>query len=78
MMNGDPNTQTELLSFFAQLPAYDQAKVVDFARSLVRTPNRGTPGKDLLKIVGLIDMTELEQMEHAIEEECERVESNGW
>ena len=38
VMNPDPVIQSELLSYLGQLPADEQARVVDFARTLVTSP----------------------------------------
>ncbi len=78
----DPAIQSELLSYLGQLPIVDQARVVDFARSLtdadVAPPLRGTPGKELLRIVGTISHDDLELMKQAIEEECEGIDPSEW
>ena len=81
-MSPDQTIQSELLSYLGQLPADDQARVVDFARTLAGSaqspPLRGTPGKELLRIVGMIPPEDLEVMQRAIEEECERIEPSEW
>jgi hypothetical protein len=80
-MNPDPTLQGELLSYLGQLGSDDQARVVDFARTLSGTkPNKsvGTPGKELLRIVGSIPHDDLLKMEQAIEEDCERIFPSEW
>ena len=80
-MNLDPATQSELLSYVIQLPGHDQARVVEYARSLAQKSKpqlRGTPGKDLLHLVGIIPHDDLELMKQAIEEECERIDASEW
>jgi hypothetical protein len=73
-MPSDPLIQSEILSYLGQLDSDDQARVVGLARSLANASRRGSPGKDLLRLVGTIPHDELERMKQAIEEECERVE----
>ncbi|MEX2316694.1 MAG: hypothetical protein WD669_06055 [Pirellulales bacterium] len=73
--------QSELLSYLGQLAPSDQARVVEFARTLTgapKSPIRGVPGRELLRIVGTIPHDDLERMKKAIEEECERVDANEW
>jgi hypothetical protein len=77
----DSSNQGELLSYMGQLPAADQARVVDFARALAGAAKprvRGTPGKELLRIVGTIPHADLELMKQVIEQECERIDSSEW
>jgi hypothetical protein len=80
-MSPDPVIQSELLSYLGQLPADDQVRVVDFARTLAGSsppPLRGTAGKELLRIVGTIQHEDLELMKRVIEEDCERIDPSEW
>jgi hypothetical protein len=77
-MGPDPLIQNELLSYLGQLGTEDQAKVVNFARVLAKSPKRGTPGKEWLRVVGAIPHVDLAEMTQAIEEECERIDPNEW
>jgi hypothetical protein len=80
-VNLDPATQSELLSYVVQLPAGDQARVMEYARSLAEKSKprlRGTPGRDLLHLVGTISPEDLHLMKQAIEEECERIDLSEW
>ena len=81
-MSPDPAIQNELLSYMGQLPVDAQARVVDFARTLTDPSNvplrRGTPGKELLRIVGTISAEDLALMQQAIEEDCERIDPSEW
>ena len=77
----DSSIQSELLTYLGQLPADDQVRVVDFARSLAKEPKPrqvGVPGRELLKFVGTIPPEDLEEMKRIIEEDCERIELNEW
>lgn len=47
----------------------------------IRPPDRpriGVPGRELLKFVGMIDPEDLAAMAKAIEEDCERIDYDGW
>ncbi len=44
-MNPDPVIQSELLSYLGQLPAHEQARVVDFARTLAKSPKPKKVGR---------------------------------
>jgi hypothetical protein len=73
--------QSELLSYLGQLPADEQARVVDFARTLATSPvskQVGTPGKNLLRFAGTISHEDARQMIDAIEEGCEQIDANEW
>jgi len=80
-MNPDSAIQSELLSYLGQLPADDQARVVDFARTLAGSAKptvRGTPGKEFLRLAGTISAEDARQMIEAIEEGCEQIDAREW
>ena len=60
------------------LPDEQQRQVLEFARSLTISTPRGTPGRDLLKFVGTIPKESAELMRKAVEEDCERIDTNEW
>ncbi len=68
----------ELVNEIAQLDPESQRRVLDFAKSLAATKEKGVAGKQLLIFSGLIPHEDLVGMEHAIEEHCERVDQNEW
>ena len=72
----DASIQNELYNALGQLPVAQQHEVLEFARNLA-TP-QGVPGSDLLQFAGSIDDVELEKMTRAIEDGCEKVDSNEW
>jgi hypothetical protein len=77
----DTSIQNELLTYLGQLPADDQVRVVDFARSLAQSPKPrqvGVPGSELLRFVDTIPPEDLEEMKRIIEEDCERIDLNEW
>jgi len=73
-----PNSsiQSEILSYLGQLGVNDQNRVVNLARALATSPVRGTPGKELLRLSGMIPHDALEQMKMAIESDCERIDAD--
>ena len=54
-----------------QLGSDDQAKVLNLARALAKSPKCGTSGRDFERVVGTIPHDDLEQMKRIIEEECD-------
>ena len=54
-----------------------QEQVLNFLRQLNRS-NKGTPGKVVASFAGSIDQEDLKQMEEAIEQGCEQVNSRDW
>jgi len=68
----------EIIEQLDQLPIELQRRVLDFAHALVISAPRGTPGKNLLRFAGMIDEEDLNVMEKAIEEGCERIDESEW
>jgi hypothetical protein len=66
----------EIIEQVERLDTPRQRKVLDFARGL--TASAGTPGRDLMHFVGVIDPADLDSMSQAIEEGCEKIEPNAW
>ncbi len=60
------------------LPTELQWRVLEFTRALAISTPRGTPGRDLLRFVGTIPKESAELMRQAIEEDCERIDVDGW
>jgi hypothetical protein len=56
----------------------EQLQVLDFAKSFGAPPLQGTTGQRFLKFVGSIPVEDLEEMQAAIREGCEKVDANGW
>jgi hypothetical protein len=59
-----------------RLDEYRRKQVLDFARRL--TAPSGTPGHSLMDFVCSIDPADLDAMANAIQEGCEKVDSNAW
>lgn len=55
-----------------------QQQVLDFVESLKPTAVRGTPGRNLLRFAGTINLGDLLLMQQAIEAGCEQVILNEW
>jgi hypothetical protein len=62
----------------AKLPPQDQERVLAFAQALGSTQPQGVPGATWSQFAGSISKEDLDLMEKAIEEECERVDPNEW
>ena len=58
-----------------QLSPYQQIKLLEFVESMISAKtNKG----DLLKFAGTIEKSELDLMQAAIEEGCEKIDNNEW
>ena len=58
-----------------QLSPFQQIKLLEFVESMISAKtNKG----DLLKFAGAIEKSELDLMQAAIEEGCEKIDSNEW
>jgi len=60
------------------LPYEMQWRVFEFTRALVVSAPRGVPGLQLLRFAGAIPLDDLLLMRQAIEQGCERVDTNEW
>lgn len=58
------------------LPDDMQRKVLAYLQDLRATLHRGIPGKQLVQFAGLIEAEDLEQMQQAIERDCEQVDND--
>jgi hypothetical protein len=59
-----------------QLNPYQQKKLLEFIDSLIEKPKKGN--QNLLRFAGSIDKADLELMEQAISEGCEKIDHNEW
>jgi hypothetical protein len=58
-----------------QLSPYQQIKLLEFVESMITAKtNKG----DLLKFAGAIEKSELDLMQAAIEEGCEKIDNHEW
>ena len=68
----------EIINQMGRLDYEHQRRVLDFARALAVTGPKGVPGKLLLSFGGSYPADDLMEMKKAIEDNCERVDQNGW
>jgi hypothetical protein len=66
----------EVIEQLRAMPQDLQGRVLEFARTLVRSQVRGTPGQQLLRFAVSIPPDDLQLMREAIEQGCEQVDSN--
>ena len=74
----DPSITQEIVERLHELPASQQQLVLDVVRSMASQKPQGVPAKDLLPLTGDITAEDARQMTNAIEEGCERVDTNAW
>jgi hypothetical protein len=60
------------------MPQHLQWQVLEFVRELVKAEVRGTSGQQLLRFAGSIPLDDLQLMQIAIEQDCERVDVDEW
>ena len=70
--------QQELLKHMSRLPSHEQRRVVEFAAALSHAAKQGVPASKLLELAGTLPSEDADEMRRAIEEDCERVDRNGW
>ena len=69
----------EIISEIENLEDEDQERVLAYAKSLKNPKNKGgNSGSMLRKYVGAISAYDLSQMSKAIEQDCERIDHEGW
>ena len=74
----DPQIRRDLVKQLERLPIELQRKVLEFAHTLTLSLPKGVPGAQLLQFAGTIDIADIQQMQQAIEAECEREDSSEW
>lgn len=60
------------------LPYELQWRVFEFTRALAMSAPHGIAGHHLVRFAGLIPHDDLQRMQLAIEQGCERVDANEW
>ncbi len=73
----EPSNKDVLFKEIARLDESDRKRVLEYARSLGRTP-RGVSGESLLSLAGSVSDSDMSEIESAIEEGCEKVNKGGW
>lgn len=81
----DEDIKQRVLEQLDALDAEGKRKVLDFSRELsareasVRLPRPvGDTGGALLAFAGTIPAEDLEEIRRAVEEDCERIDEEGW
>jgi hypothetical protein len=74
----DTSAEKEILDEIHKLGKDQQQEVLEFARSLARSRLAGSPGKNLLRFAGTIDMDDLQKMTEVIHADCEKIDPNEW
>jgi hypothetical protein len=60
------------------MPQPLQWEVLEFARTLISSKVQGVSGQQLLRFAGTIPINDLQLMQEAIKQDCERVDLNEW
>lgn len=68
----------QVVAQLAVLPQPLQQQVLQFAQKLGQTEPKGVSGSELLEFAGTISSEDLSLMQEAIEQDCERVDLDGW
>jgi hypothetical protein len=68
----------EVIEQLKTLPQELQWRVLEFTRALAQSTPRGVPGRQLIRFAGSIPPDEARLMIEAIEQGCERVDTNDW
>jgi hypothetical protein len=71
-------TIQEIVERLDKLNPWQQKQILNYVLSFLGEPIRGTPGKELLKFVGLFPPEDLEQIKRAIEEDCGKIDASEW
>jgi hypothetical protein len=74
----DLSITKEIVERMHELPTAQQKFVLEIVRSLGSQRPQGVPAKDLLAFAGAISAEDAREMAGAIEEGCERVDTNAW
>ncbi len=68
----------QLIEDLDHLPFDLQKKVSDFARALVLSREKGTPGSELIRFSGTIGNADARKIREAVSGECGRIDRNEW
>ncbi len=74
----DTGIAEKVIEQLRTLPYELQCRVLEFARALVLSRPHGVPGQELLRFAGTIPPSDAQVMREAIEQGCERVDSDEW
>ena len=68
----------EVVEYLKVLPQHLQQRVLNIVRGLAKTSIKGTPGIKLIRFTGSIPAEDLQLMYDAIQQDCERIDIDGW
>jgi hypothetical protein len=68
----------EIIEELDDLDTKEQRRLLEFAKKLPHAKIKGVSGESLLSFSGQISIEDLDLMEKAIEEGCERIDLNEW
>ncbi len=71
-------TDAEIVESIKQLDDEQKKIVMQFVDHLKSPKIKGTCGKDLIRFSGVLSREEAEEMMRVIEEDCERIDWDGW
>ena len=77
----DATLKEEILKTLESLAPHQQEQVLAYSKRLQSTPLLSpTPGKKLIELADMLDFSssDLEEMIQAIDEDCERIDWEGW
>lgn len=68
-----------LLTEFSKLDPNQQEQVLNFARVLAQTtPLKGESGQSIIQATGFFSPQALDEIESAIQADCEEIDWRGW
>ena len=73
-----PAVKSQILEDLERLSPEGQQQAADLVHRLVTPTPAGTPGRELLPFVGILDAESAREMRAAIEEGCGRVDADEW
>lgn len=68
----------KVVKHLQSLPYESQWRVLEFARALASSTPHGVPGQTLLRFAGSIPSDDVERIRWAVEQGCERVDTDEW
>jgi hypothetical protein len=74
----EPSVKDALSRELARLDETDRERVLEYARALSERTPRGASGASLLPLAGSVPEADMDEIEAAIEEGCERVNPGAW
>jgi len=73
-----PDARKTILEYLDLMSPEQQRQMIDYARQLVEAPPPSISGQALLDSIGPVPKDELDRVESAIEQGCERIDHERW